>query len=159
MSNTTMYTHQMQKSVQEMKNLQKILEVSYETLFELEDCVKGADQQLQRWAQTLTSITAVVDQVKKAPHLLILCQRIKMEMMSFSYYMVLEFIYKKEAEVWQQESEFFQRYSLYWEAYDQETRLHMLSFSGLHILPKKSNLKSSCSLVAINNCSIRHLVI
>ena len=49
----------MQKSVQEM-NLQRILEVSYETLFELEDCVKGADQ-LQRWAQTLTSITAVVD--------------------------------------------------------------------------------------------------
>ena len=56
-----MYTRQMQKSVQEMKNLQRILEVSYETLFELEDHVKGADQRLQRWAQTLTSITAVVD--------------------------------------------------------------------------------------------------
>ena len=61
MTNITMYTHQMQKSVQEMKNLQRILEVSYETLFELEDHVKGADQRLQRWAQTLTSITALVD--------------------------------------------------------------------------------------------------
>ena len=56
-----MYTCQMQKSVLEMKNLQKMLEVSYETLFELEDHVKGADQWLQRWAKTLTSVTAVVD--------------------------------------------------------------------------------------------------
>ena len=39
-----MYTHQMWRSVQEMKNLQKILEVSYETLFGLEDHTKGADQ-------------------------------------------------------------------------------------------------------------------
>ena len=121
-----MYTCQMQKSVQEMKNLQRILEVSYETLFELEDCVKGADQQLQRWAQTLTSITAVVDRVKKAPHPLIFCQRIKIEMMSFSYYMVLEFIYKKEAEMQLQESDFLQRYGLDWEAYDQETRVENL---------------------------------
>ena len=46
MSNTStaMYTHQIQKSVQEMKHLKKILEVSYDTLFELEDHVKGADQ-------------------------------------------------------------------------------------------------------------------
>ena len=46
MTNTsiTMYTHQMQKIVQKMKNLQKIMEVSYDTLFELEDCIKGADQ-------------------------------------------------------------------------------------------------------------------
>ena len=61
MSNTTMYTHQMQKSVQEMKNLQKMLKVSYETLLKLEDYLKGADQQLKRWAQNYTSITAVVD--------------------------------------------------------------------------------------------------
>ena len=63
MSNTpsAMYTHQMQKSVQEMKNLQKILEVSCDTLFELEDHVKGAVQQIQRWSQTLKLTTAVVD--------------------------------------------------------------------------------------------------
>ena len=58
---TTIYTHQMQKSVQDMRNLQKMLEVSYDTLLELEDCVKGVDQQLKRWAQTLTSTTAVVE--------------------------------------------------------------------------------------------------
>ena len=121
-----MYTRQMQKSVQEMKNLQRILEVSYETLFELEDRVKGADQRLQRWAQTLTAITAVVDRVKKAPHPLIFCQKIKIEMMSFSYSMVLEFIYKKEAEMRMRESDFLQRYGLDWEAYDQETRVENL---------------------------------
>ena len=73
MSNTSvsMYTHQMKKSVQEMKNLQTILEVSYDTLFEVEDHVKGTDQWLQRWAQNLTSITAVVDWVRKALHPLI----------------------------------------------------------------------------------------
>ena len=43
-----MYTCQMQKNIQEMQNLQKILEVSYDTLLELEGHVKGADQQLQR---------------------------------------------------------------------------------------------------------------
>ena len=63
-----MHTHQMQKGIQEMKNLQKVLEVSYDTLFELEDHVRGADQWLQRWDQTLTLTTAVVDQVKRAPH-------------------------------------------------------------------------------------------
>ena len=42
-------------------------------------------------------------------------------MMSFSYYMVLEFIYKKEAEMQLWESDFLQRYGLDWEAYDQET--------------------------------------
>ena len=68
----------------------------------------------------------MVDQVKKAPHLLIFCQRIKIEMMSFSYYMVLEFIYEKEAEMWLQESDFLQRYGLDWEAYDQETRVENL---------------------------------
>ena len=41
-------------------------------------------------------------------------------MMSFSYDMVLEFIYKNEAEMWLRESDFVQRYSLDWEAYDQE---------------------------------------
>ena len=91
-----MYTCQVQKSVQEMKNLQKMLEVTYETLFKIKDHVKGSDQWLQRWAQTLTSITAVVDQVKKAPHPLIFWYRIKIEMMSFSYDTVLEFIYKKD---------------------------------------------------------------
>ena len=37
--------------------------------------------------------------------------------------MVLEFIYKKEAEMQMRESDFLQRYSLDWEAYDQETRV------------------------------------
>ena len=44
-------------------------------------------------------------------------------MMSFSYDMVLEFIYKKEAEMQLRESDFLQRYGLGWEAYDQETRM------------------------------------
>ena len=47
-TSTTMYTCQMHKSVQEMKHLQKILEVSYDTLLEFEGHVKGADQWLQR---------------------------------------------------------------------------------------------------------------
>ena len=46
--------------------------------------------------------------------------------MSFSYYMVLEFIYKKEAEMWLGESDFLQRYGLDWEAFDQETRVENL---------------------------------
>ena len=83
-TSTTMYTHQMQKNVQEMKNLQKILEVSYDTLCDLEDHVKWADQQLRRWAQPITSTTAVVDRVKRAPHLLTFCQEIRAEIMSFS---------------------------------------------------------------------------
>ena len=41
-------------------------------------------------------------------------------MMPFSYDMVHEFIYKKEAEIHQRESDFLQRYGLEWEAYDQE---------------------------------------
>ena len=41
-------------------------------------------------------------------------------MMSFSYDMVYEFIYKKEAEIWLRESDCLQRYDLAWEAYDQE---------------------------------------
>ena len=54
------------------------------------------------------------------------CQSIKIEMMSFSYDMVLKFIYKKEAEMWLRESDFLQRYSLDWEAYDQKTRVENL---------------------------------
>ena len=34
--------------------------------------------------------------------------------------MFLEFIYKNEAEMWQRESDFLQRYSLEWETYDKE---------------------------------------
>ena len=48
-------------------------------------------------------MTAVVDQVKRAQHPLIFCQRIKTEMVLFSYDMVHEFIYKKEAEMHQRE--------------------------------------------------------
>ena len=129
-----MYTCQIQKSVQEMKHLQNILEVRYDTLFELEDHVKGADQQLQRWAQTCTSITAVVDQVKKAPHPLVFSQGIKIEMISFSYDMVHEFIYKKEIEMWQRESNFLQRF------YSKSLTTHTV-FSGLCILPKKINFE------------------
>ena len=80
----TMYTCQMQKSVQEMKHLQKILEVSYDTLSESEDHEKVLISSYRDGLLTLTSITAVVDRVKKAPHPLIFCQRIKIKMMSFS---------------------------------------------------------------------------
>ena len=41
-------------------------------------------------------------------------KRIKIEMMLFSYEMVHEFICKKEAEMWQSESYFLQRYGLEW---------------------------------------------
>ena len=43
--------------------------------------------------------------------------------LSFSYAMVLEFIYEKEAEMWLRESDFLQRYDLDWKAYDQEKRV------------------------------------
>ena len=43
--------------------------------------------------------------------------------MSFSYYMVLELIYKKEAEMWLRESDYLQRYGLDWKAYDQAIRV------------------------------------
>ena len=40
--------------------------------------------------------------------------------MTFSYDMVHEFIYKKEAEMCQRESNFLQRYGIEWDACDQE---------------------------------------
>ena len=93
------YTHQVKKTIQEIKNLQNILLASYITLYGLEVCLQGADECIQRWEETLTSTIAIVDQLNEVTHPMLYLQRIKKDALSMTFNIVLEFIPRKETDL------------------------------------------------------------
>ena len=65
-----------------------------------------ADECIQRWEETLTSVIAIVDWVNAVPHPLLYLQRIKKDALSLTYDMVNEFILRKEIDLIQKEEAF-----------------------------------------------------